>query len=281
LDLDVASEYLVIAATLIAMKSQSLLPNEDDLVGGEELEGMDEAFLEELRARLKAYEETKKRAQQLLARPQTGIHTYGRASSVRAPFLVSDEVEDEEPNELATLLVRLMKRVGDVGRGVRIRLEPVSVVNTMMKIVDIFRAGFAVTTKQSFLSLVSRCMPAFEARQASEPVAVRSTVIGSFIALLELVRRGVLSVSQTNQDEDIEICAAISFAEGEEPFSLENSSLENSSLGNSADSVEDSQSTETGSADVGAEDKIIDISSYLSQEEDEFADAEVKKVHNG
>nr|MBP9838161.1 segregation/condensation protein A [Pseudomonadota bacterium] len=73
LDIEKASEYLVIAATLLSIKSQSLLPSSDldssDLVEEER----NEKFYEELREQLKAYQLAKARAQALINTPQLGV----------------------------------------------------------------------------------------------------------------------------------------------------------------------------------------------------------------
>ena len=139
LDLDLASEYLVIAATLLSLKSESLLPNHSGL-NGEELpiEERSEAFYEELRARLQAYEQTKHQARLLMETPQLGADVFTRVD--RKALLPTPEMlaEPEEPSALALLFGRLLKRVGEGMRSFHVRLDSISVVSYMMKILDSF-----------------------------------------------------------------------------------------------------------------------------------------------
>jgi segregation and condensation protein A len=196
LDLERATEYLVIAATLVSLKSQSLLPpvQEEESVEGDPF---DRRFYENLRERLKAYEQTKNQAAQLMALPQLGLDTFPRRPQriVTGP----DEfiIEHEQTTWLGELFTKLMKRVGHVGY--LIRLEPVSVVSTMMKCLD-FLSGKIFTKENraekteaaglgpsSFLSMV---------RQVAGSSPPRATVIASFIAILELAKRGLMHVQQ-------------------------------------------------------------------------------------
>ena len=79
LDLEKASEFLVIAATLLAIKSGSLLPSLP-VPGAEDSrdDWVDTRFFEDLRQRLCAYELTKARAMSLVRCPQLGVDTFNR-----------------------------------------------------------------------------------------------------------------------------------------------------------------------------------------------------------
>ena len=81
IDLEKAAEYLVIAATLMSIKSQSLLSKnvapeeEEDAYPGSD-------FYEQLRERLKQYELTKMRAEALRQLPQLNVNTFTRPDRV-------------------------------------------------------------------------------------------------------------------------------------------------------------------------------------------------------
>lgn len=77
LELDVASEYLVMAATLIAMKSRSLLPVQED----EEPDEWEEDLRDELARRLIEYKQYKEAAGELSVLEQERQLLYGRPPS--------------------------------------------------------------------------------------------------------------------------------------------------------------------------------------------------------
>ena len=210
LDLEQASEYLVIAATLLSLKSQSLLPEETFLDDPLALAEGDEGFLEELRRRLQIYELTKKRAERLRDRPFLGINTFTRRSPKDSLDGLEEPAEleliEEDPQGLTSSFLALLKRVGADAGAMTFRLESVSVVNYMMKIVDSinpFKSEAGEAKPRTFLSLAREFLLAEKAkgprkedspRQARE--RARGVVIGSFVAVLELARRGVVQVSQ-------------------------------------------------------------------------------------
>lgn len=214
LDLDLASEYLVIAATLLSLKSESLLPTPTALDAGDApLEERSEAFYEELRARLRAYEETKTRAQLLMSTPQLGADTFTRLD--RRALLPTPEMlaEPEEVTTLALLFSKLLHRVGKTAKTFQVRFESISVVSYMMKIVDSFTGqnggALSFTSLASRFSRIRRGKPGAggntDGLTAAEQAAERPVVIGAFCAVLELVKRGVLCVAQERDSADIQI----------------------------------------------------------------------------
>jgi segregation and condensation protein A len=88
LNLDLAGEYLVLAATLIHIKSRLLLPPVEDEEGGEE--GQDPRA--ELVRQLLEYQAFKEAALSLEARPLLDRDVFSRGSPAEDP----EEVEDEE-----------------------------------------------------------------------------------------------------------------------------------------------------------------------------------------
>ena len=215
LDLEKASEYLVIAATLLAMKSRMLLPTESSAMTEDEaaLFGADqgEDFLEELRARLQAYEITKKRAEALTELPQLGVDTFARND--KKALLPTPEMlqEPEDGSSLGDMFVALLKRIGDAGRSYAVRMEPVSVVSFMMRIVGVFEQRPAAERgmtesalkepSQSFRGLLA--MFGRQRKSQTGPIpSSRGMVIGTFIAILELMKRGLLTGTQ-HDDGDV------------------------------------------------------------------------------
>lgn len=72
LDLDIAGEFLVMAATLIFLKSRELLPRPEPALGDEDDSDEAQAIREELTRRLRDYQRYKEAAEKLAERPWLG-----------------------------------------------------------------------------------------------------------------------------------------------------------------------------------------------------------------
>jgi segregation and condensation protein A len=221
LDLDQAAEYLVIAATLLSIKSGSLLPSESNIVEEEDSAEFEaNRFFEDLRSRLQAYEKTKLRAQSLMATPQHGFDTFSRVD--RKALLPTPEMlaEPEDMYDLGRVFAKLLKRIGKTAETFRVFLEPISIVTYMMKMVDVFqvptdKSSAATEAKDTnkargFASFIRSFVPAeiIAKLKSQDDVVegreqVRGVVIGTFIATLELVKRGVIKASQEQADAEI------------------------------------------------------------------------------
>jgi segregation and condensation protein A len=225
LDLDKAAEYLVIAATLITIKSRSLLPGELELdpnsLNPDDAQG--EEFYAELKRRLKLYELTKSRAALLRERPQLGVEVFIRrdlAALTPDPETVPDEGNAQT---LGKLFLSLLERVGNSLSNYKIALEPVSVVSFMMKIVD----GLGISRERTEESIEQNSKPRtlvemmksflgvslgkkkVSGQAFSDPESIkneaRSVVIGSFVAVLELMKRGLVTAKQRSSSDAIEL----------------------------------------------------------------------------
>ncbi|MDD2943218.1 MAG: segregation/condensation protein A [bacterium] len=216
LDLERASEFLVVAAVLIQIKSRQLL-SEGATIDESIPESHDDSFYEELRERLKRYEMNRRRAELLAAMPQEGIDTFVRETE-------KAEVEDPEELEfnldslsLGKMFYSLLKRVGETARTYRVRMESVSIVDFMMRTLDFLgeRLNLAAGKASNGLALVGSGSGfrelvqnfAFQVNKTSpgrlnSAGERRAVVIGSFIGLLELVKRGAVNVESENLDAD-------------------------------------------------------------------------------
>jgi segregation and condensation protein A len=177
LDLDVAGEYLLMAATLAWIKSRMLLPPSGE---GEDEEGPDPRA--ELVARLLEYQRYKEAAEQLGERSLEGRDVF----AARAPEL---EPPPEEERPLAVSMValleafrRVLARAGGTGRH-EVTAEPIHVRDRMLAVMD----------------ALARCESLeFERIFELEPdrVPSRALLIATFLAILELVRLAALRVYQ-------------------------------------------------------------------------------------
>lgn len=112
LDLDVASEFLLLAATLLEIKASSLLPKQDIYVG----EDLDDLSPEEARdilvARLLAYKQYKNAAAELAQRMENEDRMHPRQAGLEAEFLglMPDYLEGLTLHALAVVCADLMHR---------------------------------------------------------------------------------------------------------------------------------------------------------------------------
>ena len=221
IDLEQAAEYLVIAATLTAIKSHRLLPAEQGLEPG--LDGFDgsnsEEFYEELRRRLREYELTKRRAVALANTPQHGIDSFSRTGmslSDRETLIdpVDFQISKGDHLSLGKLFYKVLNRIGALSSSFRIKIDPVSIVSFMMKTID--SLSESVNRQTRFSTLIRRfsLKTSGPAAGASGEIGSidKNTVIGSFIAILELMKRGVIGAYQPSPSSDIEIDLIMSAA---------------------------------------------------------------------
>jgi segregation and condensation protein A len=174
LNLVVAGEFLVLAATLIHIKSKMLLPSEPD---GEEEEGQDPRA--ELVRQLLEYKQFKEAAYNLQDRERLWREVYRRA-----PLLTATPLESEEtPLELT--LFDLMDALQDVVRRapskgiLELTAEHLTIKNRMNYILERLEASAAVPFEMLF-----------------SPTDGRLVLIVTFLGLLELMRLKLVRVFQ-------------------------------------------------------------------------------------
>ncbi len=179
LHLDIAAEYLVMAATLAWIKSKLLLPpNEAE----EETEEEDPRAA--LIARLLEYQRFKEAAQEIDALPRLGRDRFA------PPGLKPDPVPEAE-RDVAVSLLPLVEAFRRVLEGAapddithQVFSEPVTVREQMVAIVDALDRSPSVELMAMLGELCGDRPP-------------RSTVVATFLALLELARLAVLRVFQS------------------------------------------------------------------------------------
>ncbi len=186
-DVEVAAEYLVIAATLLAVKASVLLNDPVELVPDENGDLVDphELLLERLRE-LEAY---RLAAGDIGSRPALGHDVF--SAPVKAakidPALIP--LAGHESELLARAFQKVLARLGEKSAVFSITIDSMSVVERMRRVVDSLRSTGGTA---SFISLLGQA-------------ADRGTAIGVFVALLELCRRRMVLVSQAGPKDDIEI----------------------------------------------------------------------------
>lgn len=189
LDLEVASEFLVMAATLLHIKSRMLLPSKKEL---QQEEGMDPR--EELVMRLLEYSRFKEFSQVLRQREKNWALVYYKLPEI-IPFIKKEETLELIPLELqriyTDLLARNRKKMNPnaIGMNRIIQHEKVSLRSKMREIVR-------ELIKKSHLKFSEL----FSLKHKS-PI----DVITGFMAILELAKLRKVKLDQKKQFEEIYI----------------------------------------------------------------------------
>ncbi len=183
-DLEIAGEYLVIAATLLSIKSSVLLGEPANLVEDEEGNLVDPH--QELLRRLREAEVYKEGAFQLSTRALLG-HDVFQGPNLLKHFEAPGEVfVDHSPMLLAKAFRKLLENAGPE-LTFNISYDPVSIVQRMMDVLAVLKQA---ASPMAFYKLVP-------------DVTNRGSIISTFIALLELCKRQVIEVSQDGHGQEI------------------------------------------------------------------------------
>lgn len=215
LDLDVASDFLLVASTLLEMKAASLVGDaspsraDDDLDDGDDLDGLtpDEAR-EVLVARLVAYKQFRGAAAALAARAETESRMLPRTAGPGPEFqeLMPDYLEGVTLGSLAALCANLD------GRRESLLLDAEHVAPR--------RVPVALTTASVDRVVRSRGRASFSELLggAHGPEAV----VVTFLAVLELCAHGLVTLEQAEPFGEIEVA----HVEGAAPYEIDPAALE-------------------------------------------------------
>lgn len=185
LDVEIAADYLVIASTLVFLKSKAMLPPIPQEF--ETSEESAESVEARLRERLIAYSRYRDASRDLQARALEAAAFYVRAEGGDANAELTQRYKIDVAKLARALEAALRTAKPEVRTIVRERVS----LNEQMDLVvkTMRRAGRA-----SFFALVAN--------------GDRFTIIVTFLAILELVRRGRIVVAQNAAFEDIDLLPA-------------------------------------------------------------------------
>lgn len=176
LDLEIAGEFLVVAATLLAIKSRTLLPQET--LTPEEAQEPDPA--QELIERLREYQRYKEAAELLSKMEKERFIQFSRPSSGGpAP---SETVEEFVEASLFDLLTAFSQFVAGVPR------------ETFHEII---KDEFTVEEKVDLLRGIVRQKGRLSFAELFGAAGSKSEVVATFLALLELIRQKEIQVMQS------------------------------------------------------------------------------------
>jgi segregation and condensation protein A len=219
-DLDVATEFLLIAATLVELKARRLLPNVDELELDEELLRFEERDL--LLARLLECKTFKDAARALESLLRGADRSVARTAGPEEPYrwMVPDPLERVKPEALRRAALHALSAPPEV-------------------VVDTDHVAPVRASVREAVESVLRLLP------TSEPMSFRALVSGAphrlevivrFLAVLELYKQGMVDLQQFANFGELTVRR---LAEGE-------SALDAASLADWDELVEDDVEIEAG-----------------------------------
>lgn len=189
LDLDVASEFLLLAATLLEIKAAALLPTDESYVGDE----LDDLSPSEARdilvARLIAYKQFKNAAIELSQRMENEARQHPRAAGIEVEFLglMPDYLEGLTLHSLAVICADLEhKRQVFLLEAEHVASMPISLELHAESV----RRQVSKRGSAGFRELVGE-----------DPTP--EILVVTFLAILELYKRGLVDLSQDTEFGDI------------------------------------------------------------------------------
>jgi segregation and condensation protein A len=189
LDLEVAGDFLVMAATLMYIKSRELLPVDQQVQAEGEDEGEDPRW--ELIRQLVEYKKFKEAAAQLGV-----LEERQEAVFPRLPGKLEFEVE--QPRGAEASIFDLLNAVTTV----------LQRFNQPQDQRDIFEDKWSVSEKIDYLMKAIHQRERLRFSELFQGVTSRSEVVVTFLALLELIRLKQLAAVQSEAFGEIEICRA-------------------------------------------------------------------------
>ena len=252
-DLEVAGEFLVMASTLMYIKSKELLPVDQQAVVEEEDAGEDPRW--ELIRQLVEYKKFKDAAAQLQTLEERQENVYPRLP-VKIEF--ESEAAPVKPEvgifDLLNAVNAVLKRFAEKTAGTR----------------EIYEDKWTVSEKMEFVLKTLAERTAVKFSELFESAASRAEVVCTFLALLELIRLKQLACVQPEPFAEIEVTKAVAQVVSAEPVAAEPAAdvpAEDKSVAATSEPVAESVVSET-EAEVEAEDE------YDDDEDDEDEDEE-------
>ena len=184
MNLDIASEYLVMAAELIEMKSRKLLPNKKD----EEEDAIEENPEEELKRRLVEYKKYKESTEVFRSLEENRANYYTKAPESLKQYS-SEKLENDGSVGIFDLLDAFQKLLErqeyNKPKNTKITRKELSVKERVAKIRDILK----VHKKLNFIELFD---------DFSKPY-----VVVTFLSVLEMAKNMEINIKQDNNFSDI------------------------------------------------------------------------------
>ena len=214
LNMDLAGEYLLMAATLAYIKSRELLPPEAQLedpeAAPEELGDPREALLK----RLLEYQKFKRAGQELSLRPVMGRNVWSRGASaadVAAGDIISEAPLAEVP--VWELIELLAKTLGRTRRRLshEVTVDRLSLADRINELTE----RLSLAPRVEFVDLLRDLARKEEAGTSGSPFG--GQIVLTFMAVLEMARLRLLSIYQAEEMGSIYIAASSGIAPPAQP----------------------------------------------------------------
>lgn len=193
-DMDVMSEFLVMAATLVNIKSKMLLPRD------EEAEEEEEDPRQELVERLLEYKMYKYFSLELKDKQIDASKVVFKAPTIppeiknfREEVKVEDLLSDLTLNQLHTIFKSVMKKQVD-------KIDPIR-----SKFGKIEREDVNQEEKMLFVEAYAKEHKSFSFRKLLEAQSSKMEIIVTFLSILELMKMGKIGIEQDRIFDDIHI----------------------------------------------------------------------------
>jgi segregation and condensation protein A len=254
---DVAADYLVMAATLAYLKSRELVPQPEPLeatldAGQEDDDTLDPR--EELIRRLLEYQKYKDAAEKLGGRPIEGRNVFGRGSPIDVDDPGSAPLADHSVWKLIAAFGKILEQASTGPKATHdVVVDRVSIGERINELVDRLQGGGGAFR---FDSCFDRSLP--------EP-ELRHQVVVTLLAILELARLNVIRVLQSSAAL---VAGAALGAEAEETLfvtHVDGSDLE-AARHVHVTSVEETVGDGEGVPEEGADDEDTDAGSAFDEE---------------
>ena len=191
-NMDVKSEFLVMAATLIEIKSRMLLPVELD----EDGEVVDPR--EELMYQLLEYKKYKLLSFELRDKQVDGMKTCYKVPTIPKEVLAYQEpidytklVEDVNLSKLNEIFLSMVKRQED-------KIDPIR-----SKYGDIKKDEVNLEEKMQYVANLIRLSRTISFRELLEEQPSKMSIVVTFLVILELIKVGDIHIEQDNIFDDI------------------------------------------------------------------------------
>lgn len=193
LELNEASEYLVMAATLLAIKSRMLLPIHEGELDEAEFEVDSHDPRDELVTRLIEYKKYKEAATNLQTLEAERAKVYTRPPADLSDIMPDEQLALFDPNvnvyDMLSAFQKLLRRKQlKKPLQTRVTKQEISIRDRMVAVVDILKKSGG---KTAFSELF--------------PYDDKQSLIVTFLSLLELMKRQVVFVEQQNNFEELTV----------------------------------------------------------------------------
>ncbi len=212
LDIDIAGEYLLMAATLCHIKSRELLPHApEDAAAEEEVIGPDGEVIEgdpraDLIRRLLEYQKYKEAAAQLGQRPVLGRNVWYRGMPTEDS--VSDDVDPTAGAPLAQFPVhKLIEAFDRMMRTIKVRFTHNVIIDRLSVSQKIAELTDRLETEGRFT--FTSMFRFFREGTSASPAEMRHEAVVTFLALLEMAKLRLIALSQLDDDPEIHIARTV------------------------------------------------------------------------